>query len=121
MVRVGVLGCGNVGAALVQLVADRGDEIAARTGTTLEVARVAVRSLTRSRPVHLDESILTRDAAEVVADPSIDVIVEVIGGIEPARELILAALANGKPVITAHTPASAPQFRHGQHRCPSLP
>ena len=85
VVRVGLLGCGNVGAALVQLVADRGDEIAARTGTRLEIARVAVRSLTRKRPVHLDESILTRDANEVVADPSIDVVVEVIGGIEAAR------------------------------------
>jgi homoserine dehydrogenase len=102
VVRVGLLGCGNVGAALVQLVEDRGDEIAARTGTRLEIARVAVRSLTRKRPVHLDESVLTRDAAEVVADPSIDVVVEVIGGIEPARELILAAMAGGKPVVTAN-------------------
>jgi homoserine dehydrogenase len=102
VVRVGVLGCGNVGAALVALVDGRGDEIAARTGIRLEIARVAVRSLTRKRPVDLDESILTRDAAEVVADPSIDVVVEVIGGIEPARELILAAMAAGKPVITAN-------------------
>lgn len=102
VVRVGVLGCGNVGAALVQLVEARGDEIAARTGTRLEIARVAVRSLTRKRPVHLDEAILTRDANEVVADPSIDVVVEVIGGIEPARELILAAMAAGKPVVTAN-------------------
>lgn len=102
VVKVGVLGCGNVGAALVALVQERGDEIAARTGTTLEVAKVAVRSLARKRPVHLDEAILTRDAAEVVADPDIDVIVEVIGGIEPARELILAALAAGKPVVTAN-------------------
>jgi homoserine dehydrogenase len=102
VVRVGLLGCGNVGAALVQLVEDRGDEIATRTGTRLEIARVAVRSLTRKRPVHLDESVLTREAAEVVADPSIDVVVEVIGGIEPARELILAAMAAGKPVVTAN-------------------
>lgn len=102
VVKVGVLGCGNVGAALVQLIEQRGGEIASRTGITLEVAKVAVRSLTRKRPVHLDEAILTREADEVVADPSIDVIVEVIGGIEPARELILAALAAGKPVVTAN-------------------
>ena len=102
VVRVGVLGCGNVGAALVQLVADRGSEIEARSGITLEITRVAVRSLTRKRPVDLDESVLTRDAAEVVADPDVDVVVEVIGGIEPARELILAAMAAGKPVITAN-------------------
>jgi homoserine dehydrogenase len=102
VVKVGVLGCGNVGAALVQLIDARGEEIAARTGLHLEVAKVAVRSLTRKRPVELDDSLLTRDAAEVVADPAVDVIVEVIGGIEPARELILAALAAGKPVITAN-------------------
>ena len=100
--RVGLLGCGNVGAALVALVADRCDEIAARTGIRLEIARVAVRSLARERPVHLGEQVLTRDAAEVVNDPTIDVVVEVIGGIEPARELILAALANAKPVISAN-------------------
>ncbi|MCB0971052.1 MAG: homoserine dehydrogenase [Acidimicrobiales bacterium] len=102
VVKVGVLGCGNVGAALVGLLEARGDEIEARTGLRLELARVAVRSLTRSRPVHVDEALLTRDAAEVVGDPDVDVVVEVIGGIEPARELILAALAAGKPVVTAN-------------------
>ena len=99
---MGLLGCGNVGAALVQLIADRGDEIAARTGVRLELARVAVRSIARKRPVHIDEELLTHDAAEVVSDPGVDVVVEVIGGIEPARELILAAMAAGKPVITAN-------------------
>jgi homoserine dehydrogenase len=102
VVKVGVLGCGNVGAALVSLVAERGDEIARRTGVRLQVTKVAVRSLSRQRPVHLDDEVLTRDAAEVVADPEVDVVVEVIGGIEPARELILAALAAGKPVVTAN-------------------
>ena len=99
---MGLLGCGNVGAALVGLVDERRDAIAARTGVVLEVTRVAVRSLTRDRGVKLPEGVLTRDAAAVVADPDVDVVVEVIGGIEPARELILAALAGGKPVITAN-------------------
>jgi len=102
VVKVGVLGCGNVGAALVQLIAERGDEIGGRTGVRLEVARVAVRSLSRTRPIHLADHILTRDAADVVSDPGVDIVVEVIGGIEPARELILTALAAGKPVITAN-------------------
>ena len=100
--RVGLLGCGNVGAALVQLVEGRGAEIEARTGVRLELARVAVRSLTRKRPVDLDDGVLTLDAGEVVTDPSVDVVVEVMGGIEPARELILAAMAAGKPVVTAN-------------------
>jgi homoserine dehydrogenase len=101
-VRVGLLGCGNVGAALVELIRTRADDIAARTGLRLEVARVAVRSTAKERPVELPESVLTRDAAEVVVDPGIDVVVEVIGGIEPARELTLAAIAAGKPVVTAN-------------------
>ena len=100
--RVGVLGLGNVGGALVQLIDERRDEIAARTGVRLEVTRVAVRSLTRERKVAVPAEILTRDAAEVVADPGVDVVVEAIGGIEPARELILDALKAGKPVVTAN-------------------
>ena len=102
VVKVGVLGCGNVGAALVALVAERGPEIESRTGIRLEVGKVAVRSLSRTRPVELADELLTRDAAQVVVDPEIDVVVEVIGGIEPARELILAALGAGKPVVTAN-------------------
>ncbi len=97
-----MLGCGNVGAALIALVGERADEIAGRTDVRLEVTRVAVRSLARNRPVDLADVVFTRDAPEVVADPDVDVVVEAIGGIEPARELILAALANGKPVVTAN-------------------
>ncbi len=100
--RVGVLGCGNVGAPLIQLVRDHGDDIAARTGVRLEVAKVAVRSTSKERPVALADDVLTHDAAAVVEDPGIDVVVEVIGGIEPARSLILTALGNGKPVVTAN-------------------
>ena len=101
-VRVGLLGCGNVGAALVELIRTRSDDIAARTGLALEVARVAVRSITKERSVALPEGVLTHDAAGVVTDPDVDVVVEVIGGIEPARELTLDAIKAGKPVITAN-------------------
>ncbi|MBI2709349.1 MAG: homoserine dehydrogenase [Actinobacteria bacterium] len=101
-VRVGVLGCGNVGAALVELVRGRAGAIEARTGLRLDVTRVAVRTLSRERPVALADGVLTRDAAAVVADPEVDVVVEVIGGIEPARELILCALDAGKSVVTAN-------------------
>ena len=101
-VRIGLLGCGNVGAALVELIWTRSDDISARTGLALEVARVAVRSTTKERSVTLPEGVLTHDAAGVVTDPDIDVVVEVIGGIEPARELTLDAIKAGKPVITAN-------------------
>ena len=101
-VRVGVLGCGNVGAALVGLLIDEGDAIEARTGLRLEVARVAVRNMSKDRPVALAEGVLTNDAAAIVDDPTIDVVVEMIGGIEPARTLVLDALKAGKPVVTAN-------------------
>jgi len=102
VVRIGVLGCGNVGAAFVQLVERQADVIEARTGIRLQVARVAVRNVSRDREVQLPEGVLTRDAHAMVTDPTVDLIVEVIGGIEPARELISTAIANGKPVITAN-------------------
>jgi len=101
-VRVGLLGCGNVGAALAGLLAAQAAEIGERTGVRLELAAVAVRSASKERTVDLPDGILTTDAAAVVDDPAIDVIVEVIGGIEPARTLVLAALAAKKPVITGN-------------------
>jgi homoserine dehydrogenase len=101
-VNIGVLGCGNVGAALVELLRLRADEIEQRTGLRLQVAKVAVRSTSKERAVLLDPGVLTLDAHSVVADPEIDLIVEVIGGIEPARELISLALASGKAVVTAN-------------------
>ena len=101
-VRVGLLGCGNVGAALVKLVSEQAPSIEARTGLRLEITRIAVRNLARGRDVAVPEGLLTRDAHSVVNDPDVDVVVEVIGGIEPARELITMALAAGKPVISAN-------------------
>lgn len=101
-IRLGVLGCGNVGAALVKLVGEQADAIEARSGVRLEVAKVAVRNVSAQRAVQLPEGVLTRDAASVVTDPSIDIVVELIGGIEPARELITTALRHGKPVVTGN-------------------
>ena len=100
--KIGVLGCGNVGAALVDLVATQRVSVFERTGIDLEVTRVAVRNMSAPRDVDLAEGVLTRDAMAVVTDPNVDIVVESIGGIEPARELILAALAHGKPVVTAN-------------------
>jgi homoserine dehydrogenase len=102
VVRVGVLGCGHVGSALVRLIDEHAPVVEARAGVKIEVARVAVRNLAKERDVDLPPDRFTHDAEEVVNDPSLDVVVEVIGGIEPARSLILAALGQGKPVITAN-------------------
>jgi len=102
VIRVGILGCGTVGASLIALVDRQNATIQARTGLSLEIVRLAVRDLSRVRPVGVDGAAFTTDAMAVATDPNIDVIVEVMGGISPARELILAALAAGKPVITAN-------------------
>jgi homoserine dehydrogenase len=101
-VRIGLLGCGNVGAALVRLLAERGDDIAMRSGCHLEVARVAVLDVERDRGVPLDDGVFTTDGVSIVDDPGIDVVCELLGGVEPARVLILRAFANGKPVVTAN-------------------
>ena len=102
VIKVGLLGCGNVGGALVDLIEEQRDTIADRTGLRLEVARVAVRNTAKQRTVELGSDVLTNDALSVVEDPSVDVVVELIGGIEPARELILTALQNGKAVVTGN-------------------
>jgi homoserine dehydrogenase len=101
-VRVGILGAGTVGGALIgRLLADR-DAIRLKSGVDLEVKRVAVRDLAKERPFDLKSDRLTDDAMSVATDPSIDVVVEVIGGLDPAGELVLAALRSGKPVVTAN-------------------
>jgi homoserine dehydrogenase len=91
-----------VGGALVQLIAEHGDTIAARSGIRLEVVRVAVSDPGRVRPVAIAAGALTDDAAAVVAAPDVDVVVEAMGGREPAHRLIRAALEAGKPVVTAN-------------------
>src|SRR5580658_5155684 len=101
-VRVGLLGCGNVGAALARFLLSDAKRIADRTGLHLELAKVAVRSATKERDVPGVEALLTTDAVGVVDDPSIDVVVEVMGGISPARDLVLRALRSGKPVVSAN-------------------
>jgi homoserine dehydrogenase len=101
-VRVGLLGCGNVGAALVRLVDEHADLVAARAGARVEITRVAVRDLAKPRELKLAASAFTDDPASVVADPEIDIVVEVMGGVEPARRLIETALRAGKPVVTAN-------------------
>ena len=100
-IGVGILGGGTVGSALVGLLDERRADIAVRCGVELVPVAVAVRSPDRPRP-GVPAGLLTGDAAAVVADPDVDVVVELIGGTEPARELLLAALAGGKPVVTAN-------------------
>ena len=101
-IRIGMLGCGTVGAATIRLLHEHADDIAMRAGCRVEVTRVAVRDLGRDRDVPLPRDAFTTDGASIVDDPEIDVVCEVLGGVEPAKALLLRALANGKPVVTAN-------------------
>jgi homoserine dehydrogenase len=101
-VGVGLLGCGTVGSSVIRLLAENGDEIAERSGCLFEVVRVAVRDGDRPREVPLPPEAFITDAAALVADPGVQVVLEVMGGVEPARSLVLDALARGKSVVTAN-------------------
>jgi homoserine dehydrogenase len=100
--RIAVLGCGNVGAALVGILQDRSDALAVQSGARLAIAGIAVSDLDAPRPDHVPRELLTTDAAGLVADPSVDVVVELIGGLEPTGALVRAALDSGRPVVTAN-------------------
>jgi len=102
-ISVGLLGAGSVGSSVAAQLLAGHDDLAARAGANLELVTVAVNDGKKARP-ELDQAgvKVTTDATAVVNDPNIDVIIEVIGGIEPARTLILAALNSGKSVVTAN-------------------
>jgi homoserine dehydrogenase len=108
--RIGLLGCGTVGSAVVRLLQDNAEDIHRRTGVALRVAAVAIADTSKPRHVRLDPGVLTGDARAVVADERVDVVAEVIGGIEPARTLLLEAIRRGKSVVTANKQLMA---RHG--------
>jgi homoserine dehydrogenase len=98
--RVALLGCGTVGSAVLRLIEDQADDLTARIGRPVEVVGIAVR-----RPAHhpdVPQELLTTDAAALVRRDDVDLVVEVIGGIEPARSLMHAAFEAGKSVVSAN-------------------
>ncbi|MBE9052699.1 homoserine dehydrogenase [Nostocales cyanobacterium LEGE 11386] len=104
-VKLGILGLGTVGTGTVQLLQD----VVGRNPLLreIEIYRVGVRSLDKIRQVELPPDVLTTDLAAIVSDPAVDIVVEVMGGLEPARSLILKALSHGKHVVTANKAAIA--------------
>lgn len=102
MIKVGLLGCGTVGGGVVQLLNANAAYIEARVGTPIEIGRVLVRDPSKERVQELDASKLTTDPKAVLDDPSLDVIVEVMGGVDPARAHISSAIESGKQVVTAN-------------------
>ena len=101
VLKVALLGCGVVGSQVAQLLRDQADDLAVRTGARLELAGIAVRRLSHPRP-GIDPSLLPTAAVGLATRPDVDIVVEVIGGIEPARALLLGAMKAGKSVVTAN-------------------
>ena len=99
--KVGMLGCGVVGSQIARLLVENKSDLTSRAGANLELVKVAVKNINTKRE-GISSSLLTDDAKSVVNDPEIDLIIEVIGGISPAKELILDAIKNGKSVVTAN-------------------
>jgi homoserine dehydrogenase len=100
--NVALLGCGVVGSEVVRLLHEQAADLTARIGAPVEVTGIAVRRLQRPRAAGIDRALLTTDAVELVSRPDTDIVIEVIGGIEPARSLLLAAMKAGKSVVTAN-------------------
>ncbi len=100
--RVAVLGCGSVGSQVVRLLTEQAGDLRARVGAPVELVGIAVRRLDAPRDVDVPGGLLTTDAEGLATRDDVDLVVEVIGGIEPARSLILAALEGGASVVTAN-------------------
>lgn len=100
-VRIGLLGAGTVGSALVTLLRERSEAVTARTGIELVLSRVAVADLTKDRP-GIDPSLLTDDPWSVVAADDVDLVIELMGGTGLAGELVMASMKSGKPVVTGN-------------------
>ena len=109
-VNVGVLGVGTVGGGVLSVLARKGDRIAQALGATIVVKRALVRDVAKERPQDVDRALLTTDPESILADPEIDVVVELLGGEEPARTYIARALEGGKHVVTGNKEVIA---KHG--------
>src|SRR5262245_26242658 len=101
-IKVGMIGLGTVGSGTFRILRDNAELIRHRVGVPIEVVKIAVRDTARDRGLDIPRSLLTDKPSHIVDDPTIDIVVELIGGYEPARELLLAAIANGKHVVTAN-------------------
>jgi homoserine dehydrogenase len=101
-INVGIIGLGTVGTGTLRILQNNADLIRHRVGVPVDVTKIAVRDLRRDRGMAVPSSLLTTDPFRVVEDPGTDIVVELIGGYQPAKDLILAAIARGKHVVTAN-------------------
>src|SRR4051794_39024385 len=101
-INVGMIGLGTVGSGTLRVLRDNAELIRQRIGLPVEVTKIAVRDVARDRGLNVPASLMTDKPFEIVEDPAVDIVVELIGGEEPALQLILSAIARGKHVVTAN-------------------
>ncbi|KNF07548.1 homoserine dehydrogenase Hom [Gottschalkia purinilytica] len=102
MIKIGLLGLGTVGSGVYEIIRDKKDKLKKATGKNIEISKILVRDKNKDRGLNIDQSILTENADEIINDPNIDIIVEVMGGIDKAYSYISKSLKNGKHVVTAN-------------------
>ena len=101
VIKIGLLGSGTVGTGVVRVLKENGADIAKKAGAAVVVKKVLVRDVNKKRP-YLEDVELTDNAQEIVNDPEIDIVVELMGGLHPAFEYMMEAMKNGKHVVTAN-------------------
>ena len=101
VIKIGLLGSGTVGTGVVRVLKENGADIAKKSGAAVVVKKVLVRDVNKKRP-YLEDVELTDKAQEIVNDPEIDIVVELMGGLHPAFEYMMEAMKNGKHVVTAN-------------------
>ncbi|MDP2941034.1 MAG: homoserine dehydrogenase [Candidatus Omnitrophota bacterium] len=101
-INLGLLGFGNVGSGMVKILRERRSFLSERIGMQINVRKICDKDIVSKRPIGVEKGLLTKDASEIINDPQIDIVVELIGGIHPAKEFILSSLKKGKNIVTAN-------------------
>ena len=110
-INAGIMGFGNVGAGVVKILRDRKALLTQKTGLEINIKKIFDKDIHSKRGISVDKELLSRDASDILGDSQIDIVIELLGGIHPAKELISEALKKGKNIITANKALLA---RHGQ-------
>ena len=101
-INVGLIGFGKIGSGVVKVLKAKGRFLRQKSGFDIRIVRICDKDLKPKRPIHVDKKILTKSIGKILYDPDIDIVLELIGGIRPAKDVILEALRQGKHVVTAN-------------------
>jgi len=99
-INIGLIGFGNVGSGVIKILRDKKLLLCEKTGVEINIKKICDKDISSRRGVSVERNLLTRSPEEIIDDPQIDIVVELIGGIHPAKEFITAALKSGKHVVT---------------------